>query len=69
MACLGFFSFLPSNEIIIQVGVATRRDPNGEPREKEKFKAKKALLSIECGGEREGYSAKIYDVKTQKDEE
>lgn len=67
--CLGFLFFLPLNEIIIQVGVAAGRDPNGEPREKEKFKAKEALLRIGCEREREGYGAKICNVKTQKDEE
>lgn len=51
--------------------VTTRRVPNGEPREKGKIKARKALLSFgsRLGEERKSVNARIDDVKMQKDEE
>lgn len=58
------FSFI----IIIPGNISTRRDSNGEPTEKGKFKARKALLSSGPGCGKGGISAKIY-VKTQKDQE
>lgn len=45
--CFGFF--LSLKEIIIQGGVATRRDPNGEPRKEEKFKAQKSTAELWVG--------------------
>lgn len=55
--------------VIILGDISTRRDSNGEPTEKGTFKARKALLSSGPGGGKGGISAKIYDVKTQKDQE
>ena len=54
--------FLSLNKIVIQGGAATRRDPNGEPREIEQFKARKAQLGV--GGKVR--SAKKYTLKFRK---
>lgn len=51
--CFVLFFFLSLNKIIIQGGVASRRDANGEPRKKEKCKARKStaeLWGLEVGG-------------------
>lgn len=44
--------FLSLNDIVIQGGVATRKDPNSEQKKKEMFKAGKTLLSFGTRGRR-----------------
>ena len=51
------------NKIAIQGGVSTGRAWNGEPRQKEKFKARKAQLGVRGKVK----SAKKYTLKFKKD--
>lgn len=57
--------FRPLNKIAIQGGISTGRAWNGEPRQKEKFKARKAQLGVRGKVK----SAKKYTLKFKKDEE